>query len=949
MPKRLTPSLAPLLALCLASALLFIAAALLRPTLAATQPGTLLTAQPETLAQGAQPLDQVERLVMPAVDAKALMAEDQQRLRDGLPSRFAQPIPVRITPATHGTWEALPDGTQLWRLRLAAPGALSLNLGFTRYTMPADGALYLYTLDYGTVRGPFTAADNEAHGQLWSPLLLADEIVVEVRLPASQVGQLGLELTSVNHGYRAFGEPHVPDSGSCNLDVVCSAADGYPQVEPWRDPIRSVAVISTGGSTFCTGFLVNNVEEDLSPFFMTANHCGINSGNAPSLVAYWNFENSYCREPGSAASGGPGDGSLDQYTTGALFRAGYSPSDFTLVEFDDPIPSEFNVHWAGWDATSGDFPGAVAIHHPDTDEKRISFEDDPVVTTSYLGNNIPGDGTHIRVFDWDLGTTEPGSSGSPLFNPAYRVVGQLHGGYAACGNDDPDWYGRFSVSWVGGGNSANSLRPWLDPDNTGSLLLDGRDEVMAPDFTLEATPDSIALCTPAQSSFAITIGSQNGYTDPVSLSVEGLPSDTEATFEPDTVIAPGSSVLTLDIMAAVEGHYDLEISGIAPTSTHTTTVGLDLFAENPDVVTLLAPADEATDQPTTPTFQWEPAAAGTTYTFELATDPSFNNVVDSASGLTDASYTPTEALEPATAYYWRVQAENVCGAGELSETFAFITGQIACAAYASTDVPKPIGPNGGTNSYSELTLSLAGAVNDVDVINLAGTHSWVGDLSFFLESPSGTEIQLRDQTCGSDANFNIGYDDEAASGEPPCPPTDGNSYQPLEPLATFDGEEAGGTWTLRILDNANGDSGQLQSWGLNLCYIAGTGGDGTLSGTITAENRGGPIAGATITVVQGGTSYTATSDANGEYSLDVPEGFYDITVSADGYGTRGAFDVPVIAGQTTVRDFALGAPTALTVGTLSASETRGGLNGLALMMGTLLLGVGGAWWYRRQP
>ena len=58
-----------------------------------------------------------------------------------------------------------------------------------------------------------------------------------------------------------------------------------------------------------------------------------------------------------------------------------------------------------------------------------SFEDDPTTTTSYLGTAVPGAGTHVRLEDWDLGTTEGGSSGSPLFNQDHRVIGQLHGGY----------------------------------------------------------------------------------------------------------------------------------------------------------------------------------------------------------------------------------------------------------------------------------------------------------------------------------------------------------------------------------------------------------------------------------------------------------------------------------------------------------------------------------------
>ena len=68
--------------------------------------------------------------------------------------------------------------------------------------------------------------------------------------------------------------------------------------------------------------------------------------------------------------------------------------------------------------------------------------------------NGPGSGSaYLRVNDWDLGTTEPGSSGSPLFDPDHCIVGQLFGGFAACSNDLEDWYGRFYVSWTGGGTS----------------------------------------------------------------------------------------------------------------------------------------------------------------------------------------------------------------------------------------------------------------------------------------------------------------------------------------------------------------------------------------------------------------------------------------------------------------------------------------------------------------
>ncbi|MFQ5463800.1 MAG: trypsin-like peptidase domain-containing protein [Phycisphaerae bacterium] len=425
---------------------------------------------PTAVEHELKPISSVPRFQAPQVDLEAVAAEDVQREAAGLPPRFAIANTTRLTPSASGSWEELDGETLVWRLRIASPGAVSLNVGFERFRLPPGALLSLYASDLSEIVRPFTDLDNAAHHQLWTPIIRTDEVVVELTILRDSIDDYELELTSVNVGYRRFGPGSDPTasamSGSCNVDVVC------PEGDAWRLEVQSVAVISTGGSAFCTGFMVNNTAVDLRPYFMTANHCGIDSGNAPSLVAYWNYENSWCRPPGSPQSGQPGDGMLNQFNTGAFWRAGYAPSDMTLVELDsDPLP-EWEISYAGWNNTSADPTMAVAIHHPQTDEKRISFEFDPTTTTTYLQNAIPGDGTHIRIEDWDLGTTEPGSSGSPLFDQDHHVTGQLHGGFASCSSQTSDWYGRFSRSWTGGGTPSSSLSSWLDPSGTGLPFID---------------------------------------------------------------------------------------------------------------------------------------------------------------------------------------------------------------------------------------------------------------------------------------------------------------------------------------------------------------------------------------------------------------------------------------------------------------------------------------------
>lgn len=417
-------------------------------------------ALPPSLTVDVAPIEQVARLDMPAIDREAALREDALRDRKGLPPRFALPFPVQATPHDSGTWEVLDDGRLLWRVRISAPGARSINLGFSRYHMPPSGQLWLSSADGAHRVRPFDAADNEDHGQLWTPVVPGEDLVVELALRDEDLARLELELVQVASGYRGFGAEKAggDKSGSCNVDVVCSEGD------PWRDEIASVAVYSRNGTMWCTGSMVNNTSGDRTPYFLTAAHCGMTASMAPTIVVYWNYESTSC--------GGAANGSLADFQSGSILRANYGPTDLTLLELDDDPDGSFGVHFAGWDRSGAQATESTAIHHPNTDEKRISFELDPTTTSSYLGSASPGNSTHVRVIDWDQGTTEPGSSGSPLFDQAHRVIGQLHGGYAACGNNSSDWYGRLSVSWDGGGSASTRLSDWLDPIGSGAQTTD---------------------------------------------------------------------------------------------------------------------------------------------------------------------------------------------------------------------------------------------------------------------------------------------------------------------------------------------------------------------------------------------------------------------------------------------------------------------------------------------
>ena len=364
------------------------------------------------------------------------------RLQIGVGRPLVQPIVINENTAPADKWTVLTNGWRIWQVAVVSQGAVGLRVHLQSVSLPDGAQVVMYdATNLAQSAVVCSSKDLSDIGDVWAQAVYSEQVVVECQVPPGvDLSSVAFTIAEVSHLYQLpMANSLLKDAAeSCENDATCYTA--------WTNQEAGVALIQfvdSGQTYLCTGcLLADSNPSTSSEYFLTANHCITDQTIAATIEFYWFYQTKSCN--GRA----PSQGSVPRTGPGADLLTNSAASDFSFIRLRQKPPAgAFYLGWSTATPVSGET--LTVVHHPNGDFTRISF------------GNLTGSDPDFWQVQWFSGVTEPGSSGSPLFNAKHEVIGQLYGGTSDCTNPSGnDTFGRFDETY-------KAIKRWID---NGALL-----------------------------------------------------------------------------------------------------------------------------------------------------------------------------------------------------------------------------------------------------------------------------------------------------------------------------------------------------------------------------------------------------------------------------------------------------------------------------------------------
>jgi hypothetical protein len=294
--------------------------------------------------------------------------------------------------------------------------------------------------------------------------------------------------------------------------------------------------------------------------------------------------------------------------------------------------------------------------------------------------------------------------------------------------------------------------------------------VLVPDFSLTASPASQTVAVGNSATYAVAVSPVGSFSDPVTLSVSGLPAGVSASFSPNPTT--GLTTLSLTTSAATPtGSFTLTIFGTSGSLTHSATATLATVV--PDFALAASPSSRSIA-----------TGGSTSYSLTIMGSGGFTGAVNlSVGGLptgASATFSPNPSSGTSTL---SIATSSVTPGGTYALTITGVSGSITHTASVSLTISSGVtvtAPNTavswratstqnitfthnlGVGQAVNVDLSRDGGANYSPITVLTTTSASTGTYSWKVTGPPTTQARVRvtsatnpAATDMSDVNFTI--------------------------------------------------------------------------------------------------------------------------------------------------------------------------------------------------
>ena len=435
---------------------------------------------------------------------KAWNAARRVPVQNGFARRFPLPIKVNLSGRQGGASPRSESGGfrtdsetgSAWGTRIHVADAHRLRLHLVDVQLPPGTAMWVWGV--GERPRPFGLELLGPSGDLWSPSVGGQDLLIEVHTPRGSTGHLALrevmELFRLDAVLPAPLPQHTgtsparnlpwlmpeaasespdavlpkDDSAACLVDLTCVPLN--PPLPSLEDGVAQLTFIVETAAYLCSGGLLNDTVASGTPYLLTAHHCFSDQTAASTLEAVFQYHDTTCDEAFPDESEFPQTNGATLLATGATDD---TSSDFTFVRLTGTLPNSSIL--LGWNANASaltDGASLYRISHPAPGG--IPFPQS-VSTTQFAASGTECQDANRPNYIYSTkvtgsGDIAGGSSGSPVVLGNGQVVGQLLGQcpasspYDNCDPNNTVIDGAFSQTFP-------AIAQWLSPSSGSGLCI----------------------------------------------------------------------------------------------------------------------------------------------------------------------------------------------------------------------------------------------------------------------------------------------------------------------------------------------------------------------------------------------------------------------------------------------------------------------------------------------